>query len=233
MMDEKLEQLTEAACKFPAGSQEWRKAMHRLLVELQQLPGIKKSSHPDYLEALNQTFGWVSRNICKEFVSRGCLEVSLVNWINGYLYWRVRDLYSSKSSDSVSLDMPIGSQRENPLIEQLSQTNLKTPTLSGLDGYIEQLQQQKKQRIVMNLELYIEQDPQEKLVSCHPKAYPQCNCQLLIQKRYLQNPPVTFGEIAQKLNLPLTKLTNHWYGRCKPLLQAIAHDLGYQPQNDE
>ena len=231
-MDEKLEQLIEAACKFPPGSQEWRQAIHRLLIELQQLPGIKKSSHPEYSEALNQTFSWISRNICKEFVSRGSLSVSLVNWINGYLYWRIRDLYSSKSSNSVSLDMPIGSERGNPLIEQLSQTNLKTPTLSGLDGYIEQLQQQKKQRIAMNLELYIEQDPQKKLVSCHPKAYPQCNCQLLIQKRYLQNPPDTFTEIAQKLDLPLTKLTNHWYGRCKPLLQLIALDLGYQPQDE-
>ena len=231
-MNEQLEQLIEAACQHPEGSHEWRKAMHRLLIELQRLPGIKQSSHPDYLDALNQTFGWVSRNICKEFVSRGSLQISLVNWINGYLHWRIRDLYSSKTSNSVSLDMPVKSEREKSLVELLSQTNLKTPTLNGLDGYIERLQKQKQQRIAMDLELYIEQDSSKKLRSCHPNAYPQCNCQLLIQRRYLQSPPNTFSNIAKELNMPPMKLTNHWYGRCKPLLQAIALDLGYQPEEN-
>ena len=231
-MDEQLEKLLEAACQHPEGSQEWRLAIHRLLIALQQLSGIKKSPHPDYLEALNQTFWWVSRNICQKFVSRGSLSISLVNWINGYLYWRIRDLYSSNGSSLVSLDIPIGTNKEGFLIEQLTKTNIKTPTLDGLDGYIERLQKQNTLRIAMNLELYVERDPQIKLRSCYPGNYPQCNCQLLSQSRYLQNPPNTFSSIARELNIPLTKLTNHWYGRCKPLLQAIALDLGYQPRQD-
>lgn len=158
----------------------------------------------------------------------------MVNWINGYLYWRIHDLYSSNTSNSVSLDIPIGSEKESSLIEQLSETKLKTPTLNGLDGYIERLQKQNKQRIAMALEDYIEQDPHNRLLSCHPRNCPQCNCQLLSQRRYLQDPPNTFSDIAEELNIPLTRLTNHWYGRCRPLLQAIAIDLGYQPrQNDE
>ena len=227
-MDEQLEKLIEAACQHPAGSRERRKAMHRLLIELQRLPGVKKSSHPDYLEALNQTWLWVSRNVCREFVPRGSLQVSLVNWINGYLYWRIKDLHSLDTK-IVSLDAPIGNDRGvTSLIEQMSATNLTTPTLDGLDGYIEQLQRQRILNITLKLEAYIQQDPDKKLRSCYPRAYPQCHCQLLSQRRYLQNPPSTFSDIAQKLNITPVRLTNHWYGRCKPLLQEIALDLGYK-----
>ena len=227
-MDEQLEKLIAAACNSPEGSQEWRKAMHRLLIELQRLPEIRKSSHPDYLEALNQTWEWVSRNICKKFVPRGSLKQSLVNWINGYLYWRIKDLYSI-DANVVSLDAPIGNaQGATSLVEQMSATNFTPPTLDGLDGYIEQLQRQRTQRITLKLEAYIHQDLQEKLRSCYPRAYPQCHCQLLSQRRYLQTPPNTFSDLAQNLNMPLIKLTNHWYGRCKPLLQEIALDLGYK-----
>ena len=228
-MDKKLEQLIEAACQYPTGSPEWRKAMHRLLIEIQRLPGIKKTSHPDYLEALNQTWLWVSRNICKEFVPRGALKPSLVNWINGYLYWRIKDLHSSEAN-TVSLDAPIGNaQGAASLVEQMSVTNLTHPSLDGLDGYIERLQSQRIHWITLDLEAYIEQDPHKKLRSCYPRTCPQCHCQLLSQRRYLQNPPNTFSDLAQNLNMPLIKLTNHWYGRCKPLLQEIALDLGYKP----
>ena len=234
-MDKQLEKLIAAACSSPEGSQEWRKAMHRLLIELQRLPGIRKSSHPDYLEALNQTWAWVSRKLCREFAPRKELQSSLVKWINGYLYWRIYDLYSSETVNWVSLDRPIGNdERVTSLMDKLSATNLTPPTLDGLDGYIEQLQRQNTQRLALKLEFYIHKDPQGKLRLCYPCAYQQCNCQLLSQRRYLQNPPTTFRELAQELNIPMAKLTNHWYDRCKPLLQEIALDLGYQPvQNNE
>ncbi|MGK7951694.1 MAG: hypothetical protein AB4368_23630 [Xenococcaceae cyanobacterium] len=229
-MEEQLKQLINAVCQQPTGSVQWRIAMHRLLIALQKLPGIKQSNHPDYLQALNQTWEWVSRSICKEFVPRSpSLEKSLVNWLNGYLYWRIRDLYSMKTKEPMSLDVSIGNNEETSWLDQLSATNLKAPTLSGLDGYIENLQQQKIKNIALALESYLEQDPEKKLLSCHPGDYPQCNCQLLAQKRYLQDPPDTFGSLARKLNIPHRKLTNHWYGRCKPLLQKIAKDLGYPP----
>lgn len=233
-MDERLRQLIEAVCQHPKESREWRKAMHRLLIELQQLPGLQKSSHPDYLHALNQTWEWIGRNICRDFKPRpGTLQQSLVKWINGYLYWRIKDLYSMQSSNLISLDKPIANLKEGtPLVEQLSETSLKSPTLSGLDGYIEQLQQQKIKRLGLELERYIQRDPNKKLQKCHPRAEPNCNCQLLSQRRYLQDPPDLFCDIARELNMPLGQLTNHWYGRCKPLLQAIAKDLGYRPHEE-
>lgn len=229
-MDERLKQMIEAVCQHPAGSLQWRKAIHRLLVELQQLPGLLKSSHPDYLQALNLTWEKVSRDICKDFEPHSqSLQQSLVNWINSYLYWRLKDLHSLKVTYPVSLDRPFGKEGSISLIEQLSDTGLNTPSLSGIDAYIEQLQQQTLQRLSLKIEYYIEQDPHKKLQNCYPHAYPCCHCQLLSQRRYLKEPPDTFQNIAQALNMPLKQLTNHWYGRCKPLLQEISKELGYQP----
>lgn len=100
-MDERLRQLIEAVCQYPDGSQRRRKAMHRLLVELERLPGLLKSRHPDYLHALNQTFEWISRNICSTFKQRTpSLQGDLVKWINGYLYWRINDLYSPQGAET-------------------------------------------------------------------------------------------------------------------------------------
>ncbi|HAG80103.1 MAG TPA: hypothetical protein DCL61_02805 [Cyanobacteria bacterium UBA12227] len=233
-MDERLRQLIEATCQQPDGSLKRRRAMHRLLIELQRLPGLFKSSHPDYLQALNQTLEWIGRYICRDFEHRSqSLQQSLVNWINGYLYWRIRDIHSLDASNPISLDTLIGdSEYGTPLVDQLSETGLNTPTLSGLDGHIERLQQQKIQRLGLKMERYIQQDPEKKLQNCYPRTYPNCNCQLLSQKRYLKDPPDTFQEITQQLNMPLRQLTNHWYGRCKPLLQEIAKDLGYRPHEE-
>lgn len=232
-MDERLRQLIEAACQQPTGSREWRKAMHRLLIELQRLPGLRKSSHPDYLQALNQTWEWIGRNICRDFEPRSeSIQQSLVHWINGYLYWRIKDLPFPEASNSISLDAPIGNEEGTPLLEQLSQTGLQSPTLSGLDGHIQRLQKEKIQRLGLSLERYIQQDPERKLQNCYPRAYPSCNCQLLSQRRYLNDPPDTFQDIAEELDMPFRQLTNHWYGRCKPLLQAIATDLGYRPDEE-
>jgi hypothetical protein len=226
----KVSQLLQQVSQYPQGSQQRRRAMDHLLIELQKLPGLLKSSHPDYLEALNQTWEKVSRDICCEFQPRSeSLEESLVSWINGYLYWRIKDLYSCKVSTSLSLDIPISKDGEKKtLIEILGNTELKNPFLNGLDQYIEQLEQQKSQDLAIKILNYIEKDPQNKLKNCCSSTNPHCHCQLISQRRFLKEPAQTFKQISQELDISSIKLTNHWYGKCIPLLQQIAKDLGYQ-----
>jgi hypothetical protein len=222
VMSIKISKLLQQVSQHPQGSEQRRRAMHRLLIEIYHLPGLLKSSHPDYLDALNQTWEKVSRDICCEFQPRSkSLEKSLVSWINGYLYWRIKDLYSHNSA-LISLDAPIAeNDRQITLIELLAETGLNTPRLSGLDCYIEQLQEQENQCLSQRIVDYIHQDPQNQLKNCYPRAYPNCHCQLLSQKRLLLEPAETFEDIAEELNIPLKQVTNHWYGRCKPLLQKI------------
>ena len=53
--EERLRKLIEEVRQHPKKSLNWRKAMNQLLIEIQQLPGLTKSSHPDYGEALDDT----------------------------------------------------------------------------------------------------------------------------------------------------------------------------------
>jgi hypothetical protein len=225
-----LSQLLQQVSQHPQGSKQWQRAMHHLLIELQNLPGLLKSSHPDYLDALNQTWEKVSRDICCEFQPRSeSLEKSLVSWINGYLYWRIRDLYSHNLKTSLSLDIPINRDGEPKiLIDILEDKGITNPILNGLDQYIEQLEQQETQDLVIKILNYIDKDPQKHLENCYCSTDPHCHCQLISQKRFLQEPAQTFKQISQDLDISSRKLMNHWYGKCIPLLQHISINLGYR-----
>jgi hypothetical protein len=226
----KVSQLLQQISQHPKGSQQWRRAMNHLLVELQNLPGLLKSSHPDYLDALNKTWEKVSRDICCEFQPRSeSLEESLVSWINGYLYWRIKDLYACKTSTSLSLDAIVNQDGEQKaFIDILGDTGLNNSMLYGLDQYIEQLEHQQIQNLAIKILNYIEQDPQNSLKNCCSSKEPHCHCQLISQRRFLSEPPQTFKQISQELDILPRKLANHWYGRCIPLLQQVAQDLGYR-----
>lgn len=225
--EEHLQELI-AVCQRASAGLERRKALNRLLTQVQQLPGLIKSSHPDYLEALNRTWEWFSKNL-DDFQPRPpSIEVALVRWINGYLYWRIQDLYRGDRY-SLSIDvLSYGDEDLNPL-DVLADTGFNTPTLTGLDGYIQQLQQQDTQRIGCLLERAIEQDTSGKLRNCHPKAHPHCHCLYLSQRLRLKDPPDKLAEVARDLNVNYQALVAHWKRKCMPMLQEIALSLGYQP----
>ena len=242
--DERLRQLIAAVYQHPDGSLEWRRAMSRLLIVIQGLPEFRKYSRldcPDYfLDGLNLTWEWLSRNIRKFEPSTSSIREDLVKWINGYLYWRIKDLATPNPRRDYPLDHPIkGSDgvESTTLGERITEQGqiLGTPSnpsiLSGLEIYIEQLQKQSEQRVVLELALYIEQDPKKKLRNCYPRDHPDCNCQLL-SKRLLfifKDPPDKLTDIAQEFNINYQTLVSHWKRKGLPLLQTIARELGYQP----
>ncbi|KOP24288.1 hypothetical protein AMR41_21390 [Hapalosiphon sp. MRB220] len=207
-------------------SLQWRLAMNRLLLEIQQFPGLRKSSHPDYPEALNLTFKWISNNISEFEPNSDSVAESLVRWVNSYLRWRIQDLYSPDKNAPLSLDAPIASDfGEITLLDKLPNS-----TLSGLDALIENSQRENNQRIGLQLEHYIEQDPEEKLKNSYPRSCVECNCQLLSQRLILKEPPDKVAEIARELSLPYTTVNSHWKRKCEPMLQKIAEDLGYKQE---
>ena len=225
-LDGRLSALIAEVRHNPANSRKWRSAMHKLLLEIQQLPGLKKSSHQDYPEALNRTFRWVSDEIANFELRQSSVSKSFVNWINGYLGWRIQDLYSPDKDAPISLDAPIAVDAgETTRLELLPDF-----TLSGLEGMIENAQKETTQRIGLQLELYIEQDPEGKLKNSCPGSYPTCNCQFLSKRRLLQDPPDTFRDLANELNVKYTTLNSHWKRKCEPLLQEIALTIGYKQE---
>jgi len=225
-LDGRLSALIAEVRHNPANSRKWRTAMHKLLLEIQQLPGLKKSDHPNYPAALNLTLEWVSREIANFELRQSSVSKSLVNWINGTLRWRIQDLYSPDKDAPISLDAPIAVDAgETTRLELLPDF-----TLSGLDGTIENAQKETIQRIGLQLELYIEQDPEGKLKNSYPRSYPECNCQFLSKRRVLKDPPDKFQDLAEELNVKYTTLNSHWNRKCEPSLQEIARTLGYKQE---
>ena len=230
-IDKQLVALIESICRNAvADSLKQRVAINRLLIKLQRLPGLIRSSHPDYLEALDRTWEWVGRSICM-FKPRSHLsfQESLVKWVNGYLYWRVRDLPGPETPDQIRLDRAIGQDagRQTTRLDSLADDSWGIPTLSGLEGQIEAQQRQEIQQIALKLEEYIELDPDGRLRNCHPRNHPDCNCQVLSQRVLLKYPPDRFADISRDLGINYQTLKSHWEKKCKPLLQKLAGDLGY------
>jgi hypothetical protein len=228
-MDEELKALVDRVCKSPIKSPERQKAVNRLLIKLQRLPGLRQCHHPDYLEALDRTWEWLSGNICQTFNPiKTSFQESLTTWINGYLYWRIKDLKPPQHHLSLD-DIIRGSENLETYLNHLPD-NSQTLNLSGLDIYLERIKKQQAESIVFKLELYIEEDPEEKLRSCHPRQYPDCHCQLLAQRLYLKNPPDRLADLSRELGINDQNLRYHWKNKCQPLLQEIARSLGYSPE---
>ncbi|NEO01965.1 MAG: hypothetical protein F6K50_43295 [Moorea sp. SIO3I7] len=211
-------------------SEQRRRDINRLLRECQRLPGLRKSSHPLYLEALDQTWEWVSKNIYK-FEPQPDLPVqtSLLRWINGYLKWRIHELYVKQAGHDISLDLNINKDPDNPLtlLDQLPDGGFETPTISGIDAYIEKVIKQKIQEIFQELERYVEEDPDRIFQKCYPRQCADCNCQLLCQSLLFKYPPDKLTHISRELSVNYNALRSHWKRKCLVLLQKKLKDLGY------
>lgn len=217
----------------PRTSLEWKQAMNQLLYELQQSPEIIQSTHPDYLDALHRTWEWLSRSIDQFEPRQTSVRTSLIHWVNGYLRWRIRDLYAPDKSAPVSLDRPLkDGETTVTRLDMVTDRDWSRPTLSQLDQMIAKEQEQQTIRTGHAIQQYIQNDPKGELRNCYPRKHAECDCHFLVKRRLLQDPPVSFVMLAEQLNMSKTKVTNHWYGRCLPQLQAIATTLGYQRGQD-
>jgi hypothetical protein len=229
-MDEKLKNLITKIRQYDPGTPQQQKALNQLLILIEQLPGIYKSSHQDYPEAYNRTLEWVCKNIDR-FESRSpSITNDFVIWINGYLKWRIRDLYipdskfnfiNIRTEDDSYLEA--SSRRECFAIENLCDPRF---SLSLLDRQIAEMQATKQQRQGEALRQYIEQDPQKILTNCHLRKCPECHCQLLAMQLLLSDPPKKISDLSREYNLNNQTLYSHWKQKCLPLLQEIASQIG-------
>ncbi|MEQ8970727.1 MAG: hypothetical protein RIE73_10070 [Coleofasciculus sp. C1-SOL-03] len=230
--DEQLRQLITIVQQHPQQSLAWRLAMYRLLREIQQLPRLAKSNHPDYGEVFNDTLKHIAEQIRDFQPQSASITDSLTNWINLKLRLRynVIDLHSSPQPPPLSLDAPLGKSHIT-LGEKIGD---RTPsTLEELDAVLtDQINQQKRATVGMKLQHYINQDPEGRLRQCHPQAFPHCHCQLLSQRLLLKQPPDRIAEIAREFNIDYHALYWHWKRKGLPLLQKIAHNFGYSSETE-
>lgn len=228
-----LVQLIENTRRYPQGSPKRQRALHKLLLVVQKLPKLKKSNHPNYLDALNLTWEWFIKNIDKFEYDPNSLELverRLTHWINGYLGWRIRDLYTSDDKYKYnSLDEPIGDDEDNRTLGDTISDTQNNRNKNITQDIIENEQQEKIQRIGLKVESYIENDPDNKLKQCHPKENPKCNAQVLAQRMLLKEPPDKLKPISREMDIKYQTLVSFWKRKGLPLLQEIVIELGYQP----
>jgi hypothetical protein len=210
--DEQLCQLILTICSQPRDSLQRRKSMERLLLKVQRLPNLSKSFHPDALEAVNKTWEWLDNNLHNFHPRSSPIRDSLVTWINGYLRYRIRDLYAAKPKNMVSLD-----------IRECRQ--FYHPCLGSFDAYIEQLEAEENQSLARNIAQYINRDPDAKLRKCYPKNRPDCNCQIIVQRLFLQQSPEKLSAIARQLNINTQTIHSFWRRTGFPKVRAIALEI--------
>lgn len=252
--DEELRLLIEAVQRSMPKTLAWRKGMNRLLAEIQRLPGLTRSNHPDYADVLNQVLVRLGDEIQTFQPQPPSLEKSLTNWINLKLRltYEVRELYApvrSRAQATVKttktakadfqrqtqkpplfLDAPLGEDGWS-LGDRLSAS--APCTLLELEENIRQVQaQQITHRVGIQIAQYIQNDPDGSLRQCHPQAYPACHCQMLSQRLLLKHPPDRMAALAREFNINYHTLNWHWKNRGLPLLQAVAQKFGYQPDRE-
>jgi hypothetical protein len=207
------------------------KALSHLIRHLQNSPRIRKVAHQDYLLALNQTWEWLSREIDRFQRTDNSLEDDLYAWINGYLNWRIRDLYSPPTNQlpTVSLDATLSDAAETPetYLDLLSAAGFMEVQLSTLDQYIEILQEQANQEIAIQITAWITTDPDNTLQNCCLRNHQHCNCKILSKRLLVQDPPDSFKKISQDLDIPYQTLVSHWKRNCLKLLKNTAKNLEY------
>jgi hypothetical protein len=223
----KCDSLLAAVLQAPPHSQIRARAFSNLIRYLQHLPGIKKVAHQDYALALNQTWEWLNREIDRFQCSRNSSsEQDLVRWINGYLKWRIRDLYFPQTTDPPTFSLDASRiDTDETYLNLLADNGFIGVKLCVLDQNIADLQKQETQEIAQQIEAWIMTDPDRELQKCHLKNHPQCHCQLLSQRLLMEDPPDKLTKIAQDLNIPYQTLVSHWKRNCLTLLRTKATNL--------
>ncbi|MBE9183312.1 hypothetical protein IQ270_00870 [Microcoleus sp. LEGE 07076] len=210
--DELLCRLILGICSESLDSPQRRKLLNRLLRQLQLLPKLSKVAHPYYWEALNKTWEWLDSNLHEFEPRRSPIQDSLTYWINGHLRYRIIDLYAKKN-------------QKNGCLEYLENRRYEIECLDGLEAEIERIDREKNQALARAIAQYIDRDPDKKLRNCHPRNRPDCNCQSIVQKLFLEESPQKMSAIARQLNINTQTINSFWKRKGFTKVQEIARQI--------
>lgn len=241
---------------------EWLNYTHVLIHEIQGSRDqrikqeLKKCSHPQYQEDLNDTLYEVIQYIEEFKLPSNKYETkkTLIRWIN----WATKNV-SNSSPDKRKIpglgfkvkNLNKIAEEESKLYSSLDEQKFdkdgnsvtlgdfirdKSPsTLEEIENFLEDLNKWEN-RISVGKKLmeYIKTDPNGRLRNSHPPKYPECHVQMLAQRRLLKFKPDKFSQIAKDCNIkgknPGQVPAEWWRNTGISLLQEIARELGYQIQ---
>ncbi len=136
-MEQQIQDVITQICRYDKNDPKRQKTLNRLLIIIQQLPGIYHSSHQDYPEAFNRTLEWVSKNIDRFEPKTTSIQQSLVIGINGYLSRLITiKMHPTKSSNpTILLDLHAHRYAEQFASEQATSTKGDQVYLNTLSVY--------------------------------------------------------------------------------------------------
>jgi hypothetical protein len=256
-LDEYLHHLITRLQNMKPGTIEWQKTMNRLLSILQRQPAFRKycrdGSPENLLSGLNRIWEWLSSPTTIQTFKLPATPPgtwkALKSRINGHLYWRVKDelrTFYHEINKEFHLDCPTGHEDDIQIQTWLDRVSAdrkiigsryNPPTLKGIEDYIQKEQEKEQQRFVLKLELYIEEDPEERLRNCHLLNKPDCHAQVVVQRLFFKTPkPDTRTAIAKDFGVIPQTFFSFCTLRVIPLLKDIINELTTQcgyPLNEE
>lgn len=225
------------ALQHSPGIQERTQAIESLLALTEQLAGILTQQRldtglrPYYDDALRYTENSV-RNTIDRFPATYQIDLFntksaivreyFVRWYNLILKRDCQDLWRRRKNrpQLVNLDESIRDEGGATRADI-------TPDSHNLEP-MDALMQTENQAILNKIIKYLQEDPNSELHNClSDKDRPYTGWEL-IQRRLLKYPPDKWKDIAQDLNVRYGTVTSDWERYCKPLLERIRQQFGYE-----
>ncbi|MEM7553351.1 MAG: hypothetical protein AAF378_04495 [Cyanobacteria bacterium P01_A01_bin.84] len=204
----------------------WRKANHHLYQIIEAL-----NVYGRYHEKYNYTLGKIlARNNLIQFVPQDKFSISyslklFIENKGRTKFFTKDDLKEKERKKKNNGGKPLASLDERLFDENQSISLVDTITYDEPNSW-EILIKRNTETLATRIEQYIRNDPEGRLKRCHPRGYPQANCQSFADQRILQQPKVTLEEIAETWKIPKGTLFDAREGKLRDrfykLLQEIA-----------
>jgi hypothetical protein len=216
---------------------------------------LERYTQPDVKKNIHKFPGKYGLNIedinCQNYDDNRLIRKKFINWVMTVLKSDCIDIYrkynpkkNKKDNEGENLlTSPKPQENRQPIsTDQSSAKDTKEKNASTVENKItdrdiwgneklsgiKKLLQDELQYFAQKLKKYIETDPENRLKNCHVENQQKCNCQILVQLRFLKESSLTLREIHEQLEIPLTTISSHLKRKCIPLLQKIAKELGYE-----
>jgi len=231
IMEKQLCELLKQAFQNPEGSPERDRATDNLCIIVTQLKEnqgkFPQDLEPYYPEALTQTQKDFRKdrtlNNFKKFLNQRNFSSDNINCQSPLHALKTR-VFLTRWLWKVFICDCKDARIKNQKLQNKIGIEIKIPRLSEFSEFLEE----EIKQIAIKLKAQIETDPDKRFRNCHVENKKDCNCQILVQLRYLKEPPLKLREISEQFEIPLPTISNYIDKKCKPLLQKIAKELGYE-----
>ncbi|MEM9215196.1 MAG: sigma-70 family RNA polymerase sigma factor [Cyanobacteria bacterium P01_F01_bin.150] len=210
-MQADLISIVAESCQHPEGSARRQKGLTQIIRQVR--PKLWHENTPYYEDALQQTWIYFCRNLCRSHTGKQYdpEQASLVTWLNAYLKRRLQDGFIAAQKQkattvSAFADTGDGESGSRNLIDSIASRPSVPPMLD-------------------RVKQWVETDPDGSLRKVHIEGHPQVNCQMLLLRRL---PPETpWKELAAEFGLTVGSLSSFYTRQCLSRLRAFGESEGY------